>query len=1095
MRSSFALFQILAVMLPKPPPGRSGASRRPRRPLVSTDDKVRVVVRVRPPKGPGEAVGLEVDAARNTVQGMVFDHVLGADRGTTDVFDCALPTIDAWLEGYNGCIFAYGQTGSGKTHTMLGPDGGKRDLDGVIPMTVKYALEHISAEQETSLRLDPDTLTSHRVRATYVEIYNNEVRDLLVGYAAGAKPTGAATPSDSEAVEPVNVREDATGRVFLTGAAEVTVKSPADLMALVRYGAQRRATGRTNMNEHSSRSHAVLTLHHQHRWKPADDVTGKLLKQTDAELHLVDLAGSEYAKRTGNTDARLKESAAINTGLFALGNVIAALAGHRDRRVGNHVPYRDSILTRLLQSSLGGDCRTVMLVCCSPAADDVTETLGSLRYAADARRIDASATKRVLTVQPEAQPLDNDLADPLVELDRRCIWLEVPGFDDVYCRCVGDPVEGELILLVHGSGPTNSSTWWNQWVWQLSVLSHRTPFYLVAIDCPGYGLSPGDRQIIRSLPGQFLTAVVNALGFRTALALVGSSQGAAAVFNATLENPSITRHVAVMDPVGHDVFRYKAIRQPCLLSFDVEDAGHPVKVGRWMRDNLPRCVYHEFAASEQPCWNSDHFAPELIKMIDGSGWDAPRSGGGAAALAVASRISQSVANGLQRLAGGLVAWCEPRGTQGGEAMKEVQTGLLLPPSDFIFDELGEDMVRQLTLSDAASTFASDEAKDAEGAEWVAAIDPKQHRIYYTNQATLEVMWRRPRHGVVVQEAPTADVSDDDGAAIAAPAAPRRRTDKRKTTDRSDLAAAPAGGGTRPTLFDDEDDGAEEAKPPAPTAQELADLAAARAMAEIAQDDCECCGEALDAAAPRRFTVCRHIVCVLCYLRTAAVTSLCPVCHPILATVPLGKAKAASLCVPQDDSEHQRLLERLGSSERALNRRELIAADVQLRKSSPRVVLEYGNTATGSQGAAMTVQAFMRIASTTKGGGASGVQQPGGRGAKAAASAAPLAAPSIDCVAFNINPDFPKSAVKVRAAPFTLERTMSTRFTCEMIVTFNNKCGIPPIAVPYCVMHEPLTLRRVAVYNIGATLAEEATNRKAMATQKSVDVETTIEIFV
>ena len=152
----------------------------PRRPVVTASDKVRVVVRVRPhaPSAVAsnkklrelEGPELAVSAAANTVENFRFDRVFDSTATSADVFDDLLPTVDAWLEGYNGCIFAYGQTGSGKTHTMLGPDGGLRDLDGVIPRTVAYALEQIATEQAASLRLDPNTLSSHRVRATYVEI-------------------------------------------------------------------------------------------------------------------------------------------------------------------------------------------------------------------------------------------------------------------------------------------------------------------------------------------------------------------------------------------------------------------------------------------------------------------------------------------------------------------------------------------------------------------------------------------------------------------------------------------------------------------------------------------------------------------------------------------------------------------------------------------------------------------------------------------------------------------------------------------------------------------------------------------------------------
>ena len=145
---------------------------------------------------------------------------------------------------------------------------------------------------------------------------------------------------------------------------------------------------------------------------------------------------------------------------------------------------------------------------------------------------------------------------------------------------------------MHGSGADNSSLFWNALVPQTAALL-RTPHYHVAFDCPGYGRSAGDRQTIRSYPAKLIAAVVRACGKRRAAALVGSSQGCAAIFNAVIDAPSLADRLAACDPVGHAVERYAALPHPALLIVDIEDAGHPVGVARRMRRALQRPTYFE----------------------------------------------------------------------------------------------------------------------------------------------------------------------------------------------------------------------------------------------------------------------------------------------------------------------------------------------------------------------------------------------------------------------------------------------------------------------------------------------------------------------
>ena len=137
----------------------------------------------------------------------------------------------------------------------------------------------------------------------------------------------------------------------------------------------------------------------------------------------------------------------------------------------------------------------------------------------------------------------------------------------------------------------------------------------LAIDCPGYGRTKGDCQTIRSYPAELLSEVVKALGKKHAYALIGSSQGACAVFNAAIANPGICRFIPVRDPVGHDTSRYTAIRQPCHLIFDVDDPGHPVKVGRLMHRYLPFTYYHEHSSQIDPYYHEEHMATQILNMF------------------------------------------------------------------------------------------------------------------------------------------------------------------------------------------------------------------------------------------------------------------------------------------------------------------------------------------------------------------------------------------------------------------------------------------------------------------------------------------------
>lgn len=286
-----------------------------------------------------------------------FDCVMRQDVSQRDAFDrTGRPLLHKVLEGYNGCLFAYGQTGSGKTWTMQGETSGPNR--GIIPLMCQELFQEIGASGSTK---------KFSVSCGALEIYNERVKDL---FGDGAD---------------LQLREDPGRGVYVEGLTESLAASSEDVLGVIEKGQARRAVGKTNMNEHSSRSHAVVSL--TITSNDTCDTIGET--QTVSKLNLIDLAGSERQKSTGAFGDRLKEGAQINKSLSALGNVINALTDVKGGR--RHVPYRDSKLTRLLQDSLGGNSYTVMICNCSPARVNVEETLSSLRFAERAKKIENKA--------------------------------------------------------------------------------------------------------------------------------------------------------------------------------------------------------------------------------------------------------------------------------------------------------------------------------------------------------------------------------------------------------------------------------------------------------------------------------------------------------------------------------------------------------------------------------------------------------------------------------------------------------------------------------------------------------------------------------
>uniref|UniRef100_A0A671L8E5 Kinesin-like protein KIF13B n=1 Tax=Sinocyclocheilus anshuiensis TaxID=1608454 RepID=A0A671L8E5_9TELE len=262
------------------------------------------------------------------------------------------------FQGYNACIFAYGQTGSGKSYTMMG----SADQPGLIPRLCSSLFERTIQQQREE--------ESFTVEVSYMEIYNEKVRDLL-------DPKGSR--------QALRVREHKVLGPYVDGLSRLAVESYKDIESLMSEGNKSRTVAATNMNEESSRSHAVFNIILTHTLK---DLQSGTSGEKVSKLSLVDLAGSERAAKTGAAGERLKEGSNINKSLTTLGLVISALADQgAGKNKNKFVPYRDSVLTWLLKDSLGGNSRTAMVATVSPAADNYDETLSTLRYADRAKSI------------------------------------------------------------------------------------------------------------------------------------------------------------------------------------------------------------------------------------------------------------------------------------------------------------------------------------------------------------------------------------------------------------------------------------------------------------------------------------------------------------------------------------------------------------------------------------------------------------------------------------------------------------------------------------------------------------------------------------
>uniref|UniRef100_A0A3P9DSQ3 Kinesin-like protein n=1 Tax=Maylandia zebra TaxID=106582 RepID=A0A3P9DSQ3_9CICH len=368
------------------------------------------------------------DGAKNfTFDYSYWSHTTPDDPGFTSQTQVYKDIREEMLlhafEGYNVCIFAYGQTGAGKSYTMMGKQ--EPGQEGIIPQLCEDLF------QRTGENTDPDL--TYSVEVSYMEIYCERVRDLL-------NPKSQGT---------LRVREHPILGPYVEDLSKLAVTGFTDIRDLMDAGNKARTVAATNMNETSSRSHAVFTI--VFTQKRRDQMTS-LDTEKVSKISLVDLAGSEQSDSSGAKGTRLKEGANINKSLTTLGKVISALAEMQSskKRKSDFIPYRDSVLTWLLKENLGGNSRTAMIAALSPADINYEETLSTLRYADRAKQIRCNA---VINEDPNAKLIRELKAE--VERLRNLLFSQ--GLQELLDNAGASPSPLQLALTSNGITPENGS--------------------------------------------------------------------------------------------------------------------------------------------------------------------------------------------------------------------------------------------------------------------------------------------------------------------------------------------------------------------------------------------------------------------------------------------------------------------------------------------------------------------------------------------------------------------------------------------------------------------------------------------------------------
>ncbi|GAB5369704.1 hypothetical protein AAMO2058_001428300 [Amorphochlora amoebiformis] len=1042
---------------------------------------IRVAVRIRPQSRKGESKACLYRAPSETPGEAVvvdskmvrFERVFGPKSSQQDVyFGCGVGLVDSLFQGYNACLFAYGQTGSGKTHSMLGPDGGNKSnktLNGLIPQITSEIFRRIFAQKVDADRLLGANMSSFELRASYIEVYNGLTYDLL---------------SREQKRKPLQLRQEQSSNTSAISASIPHVHAPdaitirvdtlKQLMSIIRRGSQNRQTQKTGMNLHSSRSHAILTLTLEHRWRMTNaspsKTTSEKAKQVEAEksenqddytvvsrlsrLLMCDLAGSESTDSAHGGVAN-RSGCHVNLGLMCLSKVCASLSSRcRDRGAKpSFIPYRDSHLTRLLQSSLGGRSLTWMLACVSPEMDKAWESSRTVEFAKRIRTIQTDGERNDLVLTVIDDPIKGDVRDSDTDLNRRTLWIPTKNYGDIFARAAGFN-EDPLILYVHGSGPRNSSLEWNWLVTDLGIRARTNDslakaklpqtFYHVAIDCPGYARSPGDKQTIRSYPHQILREIIDSLGKEKAFCLCGCSQGACAVLNAAVESNSnssrkrkISEFFAVYHPVGHDVKRYERIQEPTLLVFDTTDKGHPVSVGRLMNRYLQNPHYFEHTPPKQSGWSEclgSKMCDEMIRMFVKHGPSLVKKG-------VSLVGDKENRPNLSTLSGGFRKWSKADGREW---------------EHFVVDQSEENQLRRKPIASNTSIINSNPssgsmnsntfqitskargtlqdhphkqpqpdhpAPHAQDPEWEALIDSKSFLVTYRNLKTKETTTRRPMGvGIKVRESTRRPINQ-----LKAP---------------GHLAASGE------VLFEGERDIQQEQNHQRNRQEEGRRL-------ELQQRSCMRCTRSL--MSPRRVTACRHVHCAHCAARCLDLHMRCGVCGVDITTsdkkVDL-EHQALLANVKSDKNQSQDVSEASFQAESKSEAKKQIPHEPYPEKGSRCLVLEIGNTAEEIGGGKFRQNTYLSaVGGLRMWDGTSSIKK----------KSIQKGLRCIKKVEWNINPGYDKPTASLSKpnsnSGYTLERTLTFSYPCfatvyfdEKIVFANSKIKpprpLPPLLIKY-----------------------------------------------
>ncbi|EGR34618.1 kinesin motor domain protein [Ichthyophthirius multifiliis] len=316
---------------------------------------IRVICRMRPLNNLEKSTGgqkcveytnttIQVTLMGEKPQEFTFDRIINPSTNQKEVFEIvACPVIESVMQGYNGTIFCYGQTSSGKTFTMEGPDNYTDETKGLIPRMMEKVFDLIINASEDQ---------EFQIKVSFIEIYNERIIDLI-----------------DNTKQNLQVKECKTRGIYIQDASEIFVTSTYEMLEIMKAGSLNRTQAATRMNERSSRSHSLFYLQ-VYKKNIATDTT------TISKLYFVDLAGSEKISKTNVSGQQLEEAKNINKSLTCLGMVINALTSNGKE----HIPYRDSKLTRILQESLGGNAKTTLVINISMCSYNDKEILQTLRF-------------------------------------------------------------------------------------------------------------------------------------------------------------------------------------------------------------------------------------------------------------------------------------------------------------------------------------------------------------------------------------------------------------------------------------------------------------------------------------------------------------------------------------------------------------------------------------------------------------------------------------------------------------------------------------------------------------------------------------------